>query len=66
MQRPRFTYVGLTPAHGKIYEKGKSQLVIYSNGTVRYWRVWGGDDWQKKDFVYTKPQTRDKNGTSKY
>lgn len=50
-----FTYVGITPGFGKIYQKGNAQLVIYNSGLKRYWRRW--------DVTYRKPQTRDKTGT---
>jgi hypothetical protein len=46
--RERFTYIGLTPAHGKIFKKGKVEIVIYYNGRKRYW-PYGcpGKSWQR-------------------
>lgn len=49
----KFTYIGETPAHGKIYEKGDCQVVIYGNGFVRYFPNW--TDWQKgEEFCYQR------------
>lgn len=32
----KFKYIGLTLAYGKIYEKEKSRIVVYTN-KIRYW-----------------------------
>lgn len=32
----KFTYMGETPAHGKIFKKGIVQIVIYWGGLKRY------------------------------
>lgn len=37
-----FKYEGLTPGNGKVYSKGEVRIVIYSGGTIRYWRKWEG------------------------
>lgn len=35
--KEKFTYIGLTEAHGKIFRKGKIELVIYWGGLIRYY-----------------------------
>lgn len=35
--KDKFKYIGLTPARGKIFRKGKIELVIYWDGEKRLW-----------------------------
>jgi hypothetical protein len=56
--RKRFEYIGRTPNGGRIFRKGKSELVIYNERVVKYW----------PDYT-TKPDGmtwRDKNGMRKW
>lgn len=56
--KPRFKFIGYTPSHGSIYQKGTAQLVIYKSGEKKYWPNFKAD--------YKNMTKRNKKGLTKY